>query len=189
MWKSIENTNYQVSDRGEVVNIKTGRILKPDTTSQGYKRAPLCINGKVRKRPVHCLVAEAFIPNTEGKPFVDHYNDDPADNRVENLHWVTAAENNGKEHHRKALSIANAGKVFSKERKEKMRETTKSFNWIRKDNPNSKQVIERNIQTGEEIRWDCLTDAAEHYGIAVSTITQRIKRHSIIGGTEWHYAS
>lgn len=188
MWKSIENTNYQVSNNGVVVNAKTGRTLKQDTTSQGYKRVVLCIYGKPKHYAVHRLVAEAFIPNPEGKPFIDHYNDNPGDNRVDNLRWVSSYENNTKEHHRVALSKANTGKVYSDERKAQMRETTRSFNWIRKDNPNAKQVIELNLQTGEETVWDCLTDAAEHYGISVAAITQRIKRHSIVGGVEWRYA-
>jgi hypothetical protein len=39
-------------------------------------------------------VAEAFIPRIEGKDYVDHINADTRDNRVENLRWVTMAENN-----------------------------------------------------------------------------------------------
>ena len=50
------------------------------------------INKKTYK--VHRLVAETFIDNPEGKPFVDHINRDRNDNSVSNLRWVTASENN-----------------------------------------------------------------------------------------------
>jgi len=58
-----------------------------------YRRVPLCENGKPRQTSVHILVAKAFIPNPNNKPYVNHINGIRYDNRVENLEWCTAKEN------------------------------------------------------------------------------------------------
>lgn len=161
MWKSIENTNYQVSDSGEVMNTKTGKILKPGIRDKyGYLAVDLCVNGIRKTYSVHRLVAEAFIPNPEGKPHIDHINDNPADNRAENLHWVNATENNRKEHRRKAVSQAN-----------------------------KKIIIETNTNTNEAIVWNGVKEAAEHHCVKACCMYDRIENHRIIGGIEWHYAS
>ncbi len=60
--------------------------------SYGYLRYGLF--GNIRKDEyIHRMVAEAFLPNPENKPFIDHINTIRNDNRVENLRWVTAKEN------------------------------------------------------------------------------------------------
>lgn len=55
----------------------------------GYRRVQ--INGRLYQ--VHRLIAEAFIPNPDNKPEVDHINRNPSDNRVENLRWASRSEN------------------------------------------------------------------------------------------------
>lgn len=83
--------NYSVSNLGKVRNDKTGRILKFYTKPSGYKQVEM--GHRTKPRYVHRLVAEAFIPNVDNKPQVDHINGDKGDNRVENLKWVTVSEN------------------------------------------------------------------------------------------------
>lgn len=61
--------------------------------SQRYITVSPRINGKNKTLYVHRLVAEAFIPNTNGKPQVNHINGDRTNNRASNLEWVTAKEN------------------------------------------------------------------------------------------------
>lgn len=92
-YKTIKDyPNYEVSDLGNVRNIKTGRVLKPDYKG-GYQYAALCKEGKPKSHLIHRLVASAFIPNPENKPQVNHVNGDKTDNHIENLEWATNSEN------------------------------------------------------------------------------------------------
>lgn len=96
MWKKIIIdkiiTNYSVSDDGRVKNDITQKELS-QRTQQGYKHVGLTINKKPKSCRVHRLVAIAFIPNPDDKPYVNHINGVRSDNRMENLEWVTPAEN------------------------------------------------------------------------------------------------
>lgn len=87
--------NYYVTDTGDIYsrsNRLNGRIrkLKPTKDKNGYMVVYL---GKSNKKLVHRLVAQAFIPNPENKPQVNHKNGNKKDNMVKNLEWVTISEN------------------------------------------------------------------------------------------------
>lgn len=84
---------YAVSGDGSVYSYKNKRVLKGLKGKNGYVYVGLCKNGIVRQYTVHRLVGEAFIPNPENKPEIDHINGDRQDNRVENLRWATKKEN------------------------------------------------------------------------------------------------
>ena len=89
MWKDIDGYEelYQVSDTGEVMNVRTGKILKAYKEKSGYLRVGLYKDGKEKSFRVHRLVAEAFIPNPLNLPEVNHKSEDKHDNRVENLEY------------------------------------------------------------------------------------------------------
>lgn len=87
---------YQVSDLGNVRSLqyKEPRILQPiNRDKYGHKNVELCKDGVRKKFLVHRLVAEAFIPNPDNLPCVNHKDENPANNEVSNLEWCTAKYN------------------------------------------------------------------------------------------------
>lgn len=108
-WKDVKGYEglYQVSNFGNVRSLPRTKVrvdgiirhdkgkLLPLSNSHGYTAVrlhkPHDFKGRLFR--VHILVAGAFIPNPENKPFIDHINTIRDDNRVENLRWCTAKEN------------------------------------------------------------------------------------------------
>lgn len=95
MWKKINNYEvYEVNEFGDVRNIKVGRILKPALKSNGYVRIGLSKVGKTKMYYIHRLVADAFIPNEQNKPYVNHKDGNKKNNNYTNLEWCTPSDNN-----------------------------------------------------------------------------------------------
>ena len=96
--------DYQVSSWGRVYNTYTERFINPEETEKGYLRVDLYAqNGNRTHKKVHRLVSEAFIPNPEGKPQVNHKDGNKKNNSYTNLEWVTDAEN--KEHQKRLIDL------------------------------------------------------------------------------------
>jgi hypothetical protein len=106
IWRNIKGLEgkYQISSEGRVRSLDRiveyfsskkndivyqhtkGRILKTARGKDGYLQTSL---GKgIKNQKIHRLVGEAFIPNPDNMPEIDHINGDNTDNRVENLRWT-----------------------------------------------------------------------------------------------------
>ena len=101
-WKDIDWTGglYQVSTLGRVARIHTRRlktpkrtILKPIRGSIVYPTVHLSIKSRRKRCTIHRLVATAFLPNPERLPQVNHKDENPNNNCVDNLEWCTELYN------------------------------------------------------------------------------------------------
>lgn len=110
LWKNIKGyeDRYQISNLGSVKSLTRnakhnckkgtillkGKILKDWKTNNRYKMVVLVKPGTRKYFLVHRLLAQAFIPNLENKRCVHHKDDDKTNNIINNLEWLTHAENN-----------------------------------------------------------------------------------------------
>lgn len=99
IWKDVEGFEglYQVSSLGRVKRLK-GKHCKQDrilsqSTLRGYRHLTLKNDSKQRTVQVHRLVAETFIPNPDNLPTINHRDENPSNNCVENLEWCTQKYN------------------------------------------------------------------------------------------------
>ena len=107
-WRPIEGYEglYEVSNTGRVRSVDRyiknghssyrlhkGKVISLLKGEYGYIQVNLYYNGKNYKKYVHRLVAQAFIPNPDNLPQINHKDEDKTNNRVDNLEWCTAKYN------------------------------------------------------------------------------------------------
>lgn len=200
VWKDIKDYEglYQVSNFGRVKNAVTGKILKPIQIKTNGKYTQVVVNlynnGKRKRFTVARLVAQAFIPNPENKPEVDHINTDSTDNRVENLRWVTCKEQHNNPLTKQHLSEAKIGNIpwdkgvkFTDEHCQNISNALKG-KYCGSKNPNSKPILQF-TKDGQFIKeWDCIKSAVEALGIPQPSISMVITGHRMYaGGYAWKY--
>ena len=179
IWRDVVGYEgkYEISNMGRIRSLNYAhqkgkiQILKP-YMDKGYLRIKLGANGK--KKAIHKFVAEAFIPNVENKPEIDHINTVTTDNRVCNLRWVTKSENQNNPLTLKHKSEAIKGRPLPKEQVMKMRET----------NPFKMEVI--CIETN--IIYESASEAARQTGIPQGNISRACRKGgNMAGGYRWKY--
>ena len=114
----------QVNDNGRIYDkpVKEKK-LTASKHSCGYRTVALTRNGKTEQQYIHRIVAEAYIPNPQNLPFVNHKDEDKANNFVANLEWCTHEYNitYGTATERRVEKLK--GKSFTDEHKEKIRQS------------------------------------------------------------------
>ena len=142
-WKVVEGTDglLEVSTFGRVrSNMRDGRILKATPDNKGYMRLHVTIKRERKAFKIHRLVAEAFIPNPDNKPQVNHIDGDKSNNAVSNLEWVTSKEN--------AQHALRTGLWKSNMAATKKRNKLKIM-----------PIIATNIETGQQIHFESIGSA------------------------------
>lgn len=90
--------NYYITRDGRVWSERRQIFLKDCDAGVGhgkrYRKVSLCNNGHIENCTIHRLVAKAFIPNPDNLPQVNHKDENPSNNHVDNLEWCTNAYNN-----------------------------------------------------------------------------------------------
>ena len=90
--KVIDNNNYSINSDSIILN-KTGKVKMPRKRKDGYLGVQLYNHGEAQHKRIHRLVAEAFIPNPDNKPDINHKDGNKHNNSVDNLEWVNKSEN------------------------------------------------------------------------------------------------
>ena len=173
-WKDVPGYEglYQVSNTGRVKSLNyhnTGEdnYMKPEKLKRGYLRVGLSKNNKRVRFLVHRLVAEAFIPNPHNLPQINHKDENPENNSVDNLEWCNAKYN---------ANYGNRANRIS----QTMIDTL----------PSRKSVIMYDINDSPIRTFPSVSEASRFIGAPVRNISACCngKRHTCLG-YKWKFAS
>lgn len=181
-WKPVPGYEdfYEVSDCGNVRSIavysakcqriiqrKSPRMLRQETSQDGYKRVLLSLYGQHRHFSVHRLVAFAFIPNPDNLPEVNHKDENSANNHAGNLEWCMPSYN------------SNYGTLPQRISK---RQTNAPYH--------SKQVAQLSMDGKVIATFPSTREAERQTGISSDCICRVCKgRSSHAGGYKWKYVN
>lgn len=171
IWKDISNYKglYQISNLGRVKSLskKSGfltlkeRIMKPIIKDNGYCQIALFKDKKRCRKYIHRLVAEAFIPNPNNYPCINHKDYNKANNNVDNIEWCSYSYNNN---YSNCQIIAGMSKRIP--------------------------IIQYDLHGNSIKEWESATNAGKELGFNNSLITACCKgRIDKAYGYKWKYAN
>lgn len=142
------------------------KILKANKNTQGYYFISLCKNNTCKRKTIHRLIAENFLPNPDKLEQVNHINGIKTDNRLENLEWCTR-KYNIQEAWRLGLVKQRTGK----------------------DHHSSKAVNQYDLNNNFIKRWDSMMDIQREKGFFCAPISYCCKgERRTAYGFIWKYA-
>lgn len=160
IWKDVVGYEgyYEVSNFGRILKLKGPTKIKTIVKGflvRGYVNVHFCVNNIKRQHRVHRLVVEAFIPNIDNKPHVNHIDSNRSNNHISNLEWCTPFENvthaivngrrspvKGKDHpSSRAIDVLDSNMNFVK--------TYSSINEVAEDLGVLNTVITRHLRLGK----------------------------------------
>ena len=155
LYVEIKHPKYNLFVRsdGSVRLLASGSY--PERVTFGTRRPDgyFVINFAGKTLRVHRLVAEAFLPNPEGKPTVDHINRNPADNRVCNLRWATRKEQTENTGWYTGLTRVQYAKKWKEEHPEEVKEFRKAYRQKHKEELREKNRMYRQNNPDKVRQW------------------------------------
>ena len=178
-WKKIDGfPHYEVSDQGNIKSLYSGKILKPSVRNDEYLMVNLHKDCKCFPKLVHRLVAQAFVPNPQGKPTVDHINMNKQDNRAVNLRWQTYKEqlNNQDQDYKTNQKSEKVKKIMKKYReanKDKIKQKHKEY-----CEANKEEIKEYRKEYYEANKEKLKRISKEYYEVNKDKISKRRKEYN-----------
>lgn len=175
IWKDVKGYEgeYQVSNLGKVKNIKKDNIIKGTINKNGYIYVDLWKNNKRHKKTIHRLVAENFLNNINNYTDVNHKDGNKQNNKLSNLEFCTRSYNI-----KEAYRLGLKKKVYP------------MMNKKGKYCPNSKKVIQYDLQGNIIKIWDSMMDIERELKIHHSNISAcclKVEHHKTIKGYKWGF--
>lgn len=170
----LDYPDYMVYEDGRIWSNKTSKFLKPAYTKAGYASVELFNSAGSKRLLIHRLVANAYIPNPNSLPQINHKDENPKNNKVANLEWCTAKYN---------MNYGNGAK--NRHLKIDYAKPCYRENAIKNGKKVSVPVVM--LSNGVEInRFASAKEASKATGIAHSNILRAVhKERATAGGYTW----